>query len=242
MNCRRVQRLMPLYAEEDLRPALASRIASHLEWCGSCNWLADEYKESQSWLRASSPPEFDSALLDSVRNGALAQIAASKQRVSPLAVLTQYWNRRQVLALCAAALIILGAFLAYVYQSRVKVTRPIEMLTKLPAEAPPVDRKPGPSGAAEAAPGASLATQAPVPKKVRHSVPRLTVASAPVENHQLDVTQAPSPEPASATGAISSSDSRDMLRIEIQTSDPLIRIIWFAPRESDSPPTKPATD
>ena len=30
-------------------------------------------------------------------------------------------------------------------------------------------------------------------------------------------------------------DSREMLRIEIQTSDPNIRIIWFAPKEVESP-------
>jgi len=64
----------------------------------------------------------------------------------------------------------------------------------------------------------------------------------PAENHQLEVAQSLSRVQPAATGDNSSSDSKDMLRIEIQTSDPLIRIIWFAPRESDSPPTKPATD
>jgi hypothetical protein len=36
--------------------------------------------------------------------------------------------------------------------------------------------------------------------------------------------------------------SREMLRIEIQTGDPSIRIIWFAPKETDLHPSKPATD
>jgi hypothetical protein len=33
-----------------------------------------------------------------------------------------------------------------------------------------------------------------------------------------------------------------MTRIEIQTSDPTIRIIWFAPKETESHQNKPATD
>jgi hypothetical protein len=33
----------------------------------------------------------------------------------------------------------------------------------------------------------------------------------------------------------SGDDSPEMLRIEIQTSDPNIRIIWFAPKEVESP-------
>src|SRR5262245_56654081 len=37
-------------------------------------------------------------------------------------------------------------------------------------------------------------------------------------------------------------DSKRMLRIEIQTSDPNIRIIWFAPKENDFHQSKPATD
>jgi len=34
----------------------------------------------------------------------------------------------------------------------------------------------------------------------------------------------------------------EMLRIEIQTSDPSIRIIWFAPKETDSQQSRPVTD
>ncbi len=50
--------------------------------------------------------------------------------------------------------------------------------------------------------------------------------------------------PAEQTRALpdNANGSQDMLRIEIQTGDPSIRIIWFAPRETDSHQNKPATD
>jgi len=242
MNCRRVEKLMPLFVEDDLQPALATRIASHLEWCGKCNWLADDYKESQSWLRASTPPEFDRALLDSVKNGALAQIVASKQRPSRWAAFAEHWNRRQVFALSAAALIIVGALVIYVYQTRVRDSRNIEAETKVVTEVPEVNREGNSRDSAEPAPEASFPPRRFVQKKPGHSASGFARAGVPAENHQLEVAQSLSRVQPAATGDNSSSDSKDMLRIEIQTSDPLIRIIWFAPRESDSPPTKPATD
>ena len=240
MNCRRVQELMPLFVEDDLRPALATRIASHLEWCGKCNWLADDYKESQSWLRASTPREFDNALLDSVKNGALAQIAAAKQRPLRWAAFAEHWNRRQVFALSAAALIIVATFVIYVYQTRVKDSRSVEAVEKMPDEMPPYDRAPNLSGATKTAPEASFPPQRSVSKRTPHSLKGFARAGVPRE--KLDVAQSEAPVPSDAQRPDVSSDSKDMLRIEIQTSDPLIRIIWFAPRESDSPPTKPATD
>ena len=64
MKCRRVEKLIPLYVERDLESGIADRISSHLDWCGRCNWLADEYRESQTWLRSSPAPEFDEAALN----------------------------------------------------------------------------------------------------------------------------------------------------------------------------------
>ncbi|HXF39229.1 MAG TPA: zf-HC2 domain-containing protein [Blastocatellia bacterium] len=242
MNCRRVEKLLPLFVEDDLRPALATSIASHLEWCGKCNWLADEYKESQGWLRASTTPEFDRALLDSVKNGALAQIAANRQRPLRWAAFAEHWNRRQVCALSAAALIIVGALVIYVYQTRVRDSRNIEAETKVATEVPQINREGNSRDSAEPAPEAGFPPRRFVKKRTGHSASGFARAGASAENHQLEVAQSLSRVQPAATGDNSSSDSKDMLRIEIQTSDPLIRIIWFAPRESDSPPTKPATD
>jgi len=242
MNCRRVHKLMPLYVEDDLRPALANRVAAHLEWCGKCNWLADEYKESQGWLRAWAPPEFDRALLDSVKNGALAQIAARTRRPSRWATLAPHLNRRQVFALSAAALVIVATFVIYTYQSRMKDAGAIESVKQAPDQVPQIDQSPNVSSGPETALEASLPLRRSVPKRSRHSLKRFARAVRSAEKEKLEVARSEAPQPPNAARPNLASDSKDMLRIEIQTSDPLIRIIWFAPRESDSPPTKPATD
>jgi anti-sigma factor RsiW len=233
---------MPLYVEDDLRPVLANRVAAHLEWCGKCNWLADEYKESQGWLRGSTPPEFDNALLDSVKNGALAQIAARNRRPSRWAALAIHLNRRQVFALSAAALVIVATFVIYAYQSRMKDAGVIESVKQAPDQAPQIDQRPNVSSAAETALEASLPPQPSVPKTSRHSLKHFPRVVRPAEKEKLEVARSEAAVLPDAPSPNLASDSKDMLRIEIQTSDPLIRIIWFAPRESDSPPTKPATD
>jgi hypothetical protein len=54
------------------------------------------------------------------------------------------------------------------------------------------------------------------------------------QTHQLEESGTASAEPADALPR-SVDESPEMLRIEIQTSDPNIRIIWFAPKEVESP-------
>ena len=123
MNCRRVQKLIPLHVEGDLRTSVANRVESHLEWCGRCNWLADEYKESQRWLHTSQPPEFDETFLEDLKRGVMKRVAENNARPSLLASLAQQWSRRQILTLAAGFLVVLGMVALYFYQARVKVTQ-----------------------------------------------------------------------------------------------------------------------
>ncbi|HSB09045.1 MAG TPA: zf-HC2 domain-containing protein [Blastocatellia bacterium] len=243
MNCRRVRKLIPLYVEDDLAPSAASRIAAHLEWCGRCNWLADEYKESQSWLHTLTPPEFDEALLDDVKHGVLTEIAATRQRPSMLALLAQHWGRRQVLALSAAVLMIFALVVLYVYQARLRVDSALEAAGEPPREeiGPPIENG-SPERGSEAAPGAG--SQAPHigSRGRRHLAKRLPKRSTPVEKEPQRSFEVASQSAQTITPGDTSTGSKEMLRIEIQTSDPLIRIIWFAPKETDQHQSKPATD
>ena len=241
MNCRRVQKLLPLYAEDDLESSVASRIATHLEWCGRCNWLADDYNESQSWLRSSTPPEFNKALLDGVKNGVLTEIAATRQKPSMLALLAQHWNRRPVLALSAAALMIFGTVVLYVYQGGVEVN-PSREVAKEELEGAPLPGKTVLATSTKAAPGARSQELHLVSRNRRRVATHLSSLMIPVEKEPHILSEVVSQSPQTVTRAGPSTGSKETLRIEIQTSDPLIRIIWFAPQETDSHQSKPATD
>ena len=243
MNCRRVEKLIPLYVEGDLAPGTADRLTSHLDWCGRCNWLADEYRESQGWLRTSEPPEFDEAFLATLKAGVLSRIEETSARPSLLASLMQQWSRRQVLALSAALLIIFGALVFYIYQVRTRANPSVLEAV----EPPPNDEMKRPNERRLATnPGRADGVGLRKPRhgkshantKSRRGNP--TIAEQTLERpfmsqtHRLKDSATASAEPAVLLPS-SGDASPEMLRIEIQTSDPNIRIIWFAPKEVESP-------
>jgi len=243
MNCRRVEKLIPLYVEGDLAPGTADRLTSHLDWCGRCNWLADEYRESQGWLRTSEPPEFDEAFLDTLKAGVLSRIEETSARPSLLASLVQQWSRRQVLALSAALLIIFGALVFYIYQVRTRANPSVlEAVEPPPNDETITTNEPWLATNPGRADGVGL-------RKPRHGKSHATTGSRrgnPTiaeqtleppfisQTHRLGDSATASAEPAVLLPS-SGDASPEMLRIEIQTSDPNIRIIWFAPKEVESP-------
>ena len=243
MNCRRVEKLIPLYVEGDLARGTADRLTSHLDWCGRCNWLADEYKESQGWLRTSEPPEFDEAFLDNLKAGVLSRIEETSARPSLLASLMQQWSRRQILALSAALLIIFGALVFYIYQVRTRANPAVFEAVEPPPNGETIrPNEPRLATNPERAAGADLSKtrhgKSLANTKSRGGNP--TIAEHTFEppfvsqTHRLEESATTSAEPRNALPG-SADDLPEMLRIEIQTSDPNIRIIWFAPKEVESP-------
>ena len=246
MNCRRVQRLLPLHVEGDLRTNKSEEIVSHLEWCGRCNWLADEYRESQGWLRLAKPPEFDEAMLDDFKRGVLKRVEETPARSSLFAALAQQFNRRQILALSATFLILLGVVVVYFYQARGKEIR--SMISK--ADSTPKEELKTAVGANQ--PGLEAAPEAKS-SVIGHDfrrVGRKRRSHPMIANRGSERTivfpnrSLPGIAPIEKQKEVSDvvGRSREMLRIEIQTGDPSIRIIWFAPKETDLHKSKPATD
>lgn len=114
---------------------------------------------------------------------------------------------RQLAVAAAIATLVVATLLAAVVLS----TRPTprgEPIVVSP-EAPPTVEEP----------------ETPVPAQpevVRNEAPR---------KRSLSQRKRPAPRPAKAAPM----DTADMLRIEYQTADPNIRVIWFVPREPDAP-------
>ena len=242
MNCRRCEHLMPLYVEGDLTSGLAGQMSEHLDWCGKCNWLFDEYKESQSWLRSPSAPEFGDAELKALKAGILKRVAETSARRSLFATLMQHWSRKQVFALSTAVVIIVGVVLLYVYQTRAKVAVPMpQFADSQPNEEPKQPGEPAlDAGTAKvSAPGVNKRHRQPKRRHVKASQAEPALARRVVEQNG---SQAETAGVQTVDSSARFARLPAMLRIEIQTSDPNIRIIWFAPKETDSHQTKPATD
>jgi len=247
MNCRRIEQLLPLYVGGDLKSSLANRIASHLEWCGRCNWLADEFRESQSWVRSYESPVFDESFVGDLKQRVLEAAAKPHSRASMLPSWIGQWNRRQVLALGATCFVVVAMLALYIYQSRVNLNSNIVSRISNPEISNETKEKP--SIVTKAAPGASFkAIQVAVKRRrsVKPRTPDVEIASRHLEPPRPGPVEEV-PANANAVEQVDNStdmpaDSREMLRIEIQTSDPNIRIIWFSPKEVDRQPTKPLTN
>ena len=237
MNCRRVEKLMPLYVGGDVRPGAANRIASHLLQCSRCDRLAEEYQDIQSWLRGVEGPLFDDALFHELKQGVLQQVASA--RPASMATGGPPWGRKYALALTVVLAIFLGAAaVIYVYQSRANVG-PALVAGKVVPENEETTLSDPPSSAPKKAPVAASAGIRILRIK-RHSKSPL-IARDRLERPIVARTST-STEQAAASSTEGSNRDHEPLRIEFQTSDPHIRIIWFAHAEPNSPQSKAETN
>jgi hypothetical protein len=75
--------------------------------------------------------------------------------------------------------------------------------------------------------------------KGRRAEPMTTSQEPPLFSQVNRWVELGSPHEVAITQRDVKDDSPEMLRIEIQTADPNIRIIWFTPKVADSPQTNP---
>jgi len=237
MNCRRIEELIPLYVEGDLGEHGASDVRSHIESCEACRGLVSEYEASQAWLRAAESPDFDEAFVDTIRAGVMRELAA-REAAPPFAERLRQWLApRRLVAATAALLLIFAAVLLFVLVSRSRVSQPEEQ--KAGIQPPPAveNRKEGVNPEPDVKQAANQSGPRTPHRRVtllvRHAS-RVAGRAAKPQEH-LIAQQPPDALPAAPKlDGSDASKSANMLRIEIQTADPNIRIIWFAPKPTDA--------
>jgi hypothetical protein len=134
----------------------------------------------------------------------------------------------------------------YIYQTRAKVN--LDVIAREEKQTPNETPRQSPAPGIAVTPGAALpgavGGRRPSHNVKRHErtqgVPSQTLARTLPSERIIESATAPTEH--QRTSSDNPNGSRDVLRIEIQTGDPNIRIIWFAPKETDSHQNKPATD
>jgi hypothetical protein len=235
MNCRRVEELIPLYAGGDLDMKTAGEVQSHLKSCSGCAELAGEYEASRTWLSGATP-DLDEALLADMKRGVMRELQTAKPRPGLLELMSAAIARTMLRPAVAAALllVIVGALTLWLYLGSRASRGPTQAVVPVPQFAP------------EQAPSVPDSSPPKVFKKDRRTGDdqprRVHLAGSQrgkpsVSGNQQ--TQASNTIPNSQPPSAMAIDSGGMLRIEIQTADPSIRIIWFAPKEIDSQQSNP---
>jgi putative zinc finger protein len=236
MNCQQVEKLLPLFGGRDLNERKERAVAEHLETCGECAGAATEYAETRQLLQEFAPPAFSDEVYAGIRQNVLRQIETESSDPSLLQLIAGWFRPRFVWAAASVVLIAITALGVYFIANRSTQPQP------LAGNAP----KASPSPENEQLDGSDkLATASPIPAKGRNHerrqandrqaqrrlhrnwaldrANRLAVNSPDAKSKKV--------EPPATVGVVTAV-SEKTLRMEIQTKNPNIRIIWFSQRES----------
>jgi|SRR4051812_45356360 anti-sigma factor RsiW len=215
MSCDSVSRLVPLYVEDDLPSRRAEAMRSHLGGCLSCRALLEGYRASQRSLHGMRRPEIGGAALDDLRRTvwrrirALPPRSAVGRRVDQIWVSLRAWASQPAMAALVIFAVVGGSF------ALSRVTEPGTVSSVRPG---PLGR----SRMAEAPRNDEVVAVDPAAADDEAPEPNLALAQADFDEG------GETPDPDSVEGGPGGDDS---LRIEIQTPDPDVRIIWFSPTE-----------
>ena len=251
MNCTGVEKLLPLYVEGDMTEDESVEVRAHLSACEHCFQLSEEFSASQSRLHNFAAPDFGSEFYEQIRGAVLAEITAPKPAApsfpSVIAQLRQFFTWRPALAVSFALLLILCGVISYgLYNSLQKPDAALASLensrrdfileikeAEVPAKNATQDESPGVreqrvTTASNTARGPQTGgrlkalPESPAPEKNE------TVAATTAANASTNTAQPPQKEESG-----NPEPSQTIARMEIQTSDPNIRIIWLAPKKGE---------
>jgi hypothetical protein len=253
MNCKQVQELLPLYVACDLEEKRARLVMAHVQSCAECAGFADEYRETRQLLQQFAPPPFSEAVYAGIRQRVLREIGREATAPGLSRLLGSLFRPRLRWAVATALLLAVFVFGFYFIANR----RPnlINERQQVVDNVRPEDRPASPAiktsegltptstvknrGSLQRLAGGTHQSQR---RKRTGGVPDrtspATVDSA--DSRSLRAEAAPNGNNPAEAGAVPTRDSatsEKTLRVEMQTRDPNIRIIWFTPQptKQDSP-------
>jgi anti-sigma factor RsiW len=265
MDCKRAGELMPLYAASDLEGARAREVASHLASCDACSRLAKEFAESRRLLvEAFATPEFGAEFYASIRGDVLSRIVREREPSSPSSLIATLFGRRFIYAASLALVAVACLFALQYFRHGAK--QEINLAGQVAHEAgykqtAPTNSQPSPSLSPQPrVSGEQLArsnsagagrrrietqrdamdrhdaTRAAIATRVDRDV-IAQVAPSSINGESSRGERGVNSNAHPAVESASPSAASEVSRIEIQTADPNIRIIWLASQKSAEPKT-----
>jgi len=238
MNCKQVDELLPLYVGHDLEDERAGLITAHVRTCTQCARSAEKYIEASQLTQQSAAPQFSEATYASVRHNVLREIERQSETPRLRDLILRPFQPRLMWAVSTAVLLAVCAFAYYFVANRANLPR--DQNAK-------VDVKLDPAGAAGGAiaPARNSPTVA-LNEKPSSEIPNDSETISPNSRfyrrpqlawHPTRASEPPtgpvktvqsSPEESDNNRLNTSVSSGKPMRLEIQTRDPNIRIIWFS--------------
>ena len=248
MKCTEVEKLLPLYAGNDLADdGRAHALSEHLNACARCSRTMEEFRTSREIFQNQPAPEFDEPFYQSIRAGVLRDIRNHPApRPSLLESLRLALMHRPAVAATLALLIIFAALSVVVRRSLTVHNKHLASVENGFGEINPDELNEGAdvSKRKDVSPP-RLPEMARLPRQ-NASLPRAPRKKQAVEengasqgNLETVVRNAPAPAvtpdaPQNDGAPLSDAQpAQAIARMEIQTSDPNIRIIWLGRKPSE---------
>ena len=250
MKCNKVEDLLPLYTRVDLDRNSQRAVRTHLESCARCRQVADEYKGVEQLIRAYEPPEFSEEFFAGIRRDVLREVG---QTPAPPPTFNTWLldlagtvlpHRMYAAATLALVLVCLLIGLLVFRQNTIHEGNDDLALVGngTPKAAGPDKTVAINSGSSRSevnnGTGSVVATAGSSRHNTNRGRSRFMRTASPAITPPSQISPAvefTSGGPAVATSRDSGASTEpSRLRIEVQTQNPNIRIIWFArdPKQS----------
>ena len=245
MNCKHIRELLPLFIGHDLDDKRKAQVSSHVATCHECRVAAEEYRASRQLLQHFAPPQFSEDVYDGIRQSVLRELGREGAASSGSGLFANLFQPRLRLAFATAVLLAVAGFSYYFIATRTSEPSVISRTGAEPGTSAREILQPAPSPTTGQGPSQRATNDAGVgrPHNERKRSPAPTpnlvdampkapgvASNSPGPTRQNNKLVVPNADPASDAAAA------EPLRVEIQTRDQNIRIIWFAqPIKQNSP-------
>jgi hypothetical protein len=238
MNCKHVQELLPLYVGRDLEEKRVKLIASHLQSCAECAGSANEYQESRQLLQRFAPPLFSEAVYTGIRQRVLREIERESNVPSLRQLIAGVLRPRLKLAVATSLMLAVSVLAFYFIANRTNDQHQVaESRDAVERKIGDEEPKKGPQRQQTSTLSSSKKKDDPARQPQRRKNSELntnrtrSVAVNTPDTQSLTTEGSPKGNDVPAPDAVSGGNQvspEKTLRVEIQTKDPNIRIIWFS--------------
>lgn len=240
MNCKQAEKLLPLYVGRDLDEKRGRSVSEHLQSCAACARVANEYRDAFQLTQQVATPVFSNDVYARMRRNVLKEIETESARPA-MPQLFFGWFRPRMTWAVASALVVAFVVLAFYFAANRRAgNQPLAnnhgVLSRNDLRGSPVEQSP-----------LTTPTASPVnpdkekPSELKQKNVRSGSTGRQTRRVHESISAAMKVSPDRREVAepnsfpLSDSSQEQPLRVEMQTKDPNIRIIWFT-----QPATKPA--
>jgi hypothetical protein len=249
MRCRKVEKMLPLYIEQDLSAQKQKEVRDHLNLCPECYGLFEEFSYTQKLVRTFQAPSVDENFFNQVSQAVRRESVQSSRRFSLIDYLRINWTipewftPKTALVIPVALLIVLVSLSSW----RTWTSAPYSNKESISQSHTTVHKEEAPN---------IISKNIELPKNVeQHSLVEppiyhshtnraeksralttYTTLREPLDRE--DSMDLPTLETAGfieeeEPSTMISMESEEIVKSELQTTDPEVHIIWFSSKQVD---------